>query len=413
MYSICRHLVSIWFLTLVAMVATSTSALAETDIEVSSIRIGAHNDYTRFVLDMNHQATPRIFTLADPYRVVIDLPEVEWTGDGVPAVSSKSLISGYRYGLFKPGNSRVVLDLKEPAKINQILNLSPDGTRGHRIVIDLRTIDREAFLATAGWPKEMIASAKPVQTPKPRPNNKRKTIVIDAGHGGMDPGTIGASGTHEKKVALAAAKALKKELLASGKYNVVLTREDDVFYSLPERVSIARAAHADLFISLHADSIGKKNVRGLSVYTLSEKASDREAAMLARKENRADVIAGVDMSHESADVSMILIELSQRETKNRSVQFTQFLVPQLAKNNKMLKNTHRFAGFHVLKAPDIPSVLIELGYLSNRADEKNLRSSKWRTQVAKSIARSVDNYFIAIENGLSPTQHASLFRAQD
>lgn len=371
-----------------------TLAMAK-DVRVQGIRVGTHPSYTRFVVDMDRDVNPRIFTLADPYRVVIDLPDAEWGFPTGGTERDRGVVAGYRVGHFRPGNSRIVIDLSGPGKIAQVLNLRPQGGKGHRLVIDIKATSRDVFLASAGWPKEPFNSGN--RSPgdgmggaTPRPN---WVVVIDPGHGGKDPGTISRSGTKEKTISLAAAKSLKRHLRAKGNYDVVLTRDRDVYPSLRDRVDTARREAADLFISLHADSIKHRKVRGASVYTLSENASDKEAAALAQKENRADIIAGVDMTRESFDVSKILIELSQRETKNRSVDFAQLLMPELSKNVPLLRRTHRFAGFAVLKAPDVPSVLVEMGYLSNREDERRLKDKASRDKIAISIASAVDAYF--------------------
>jgi len=386
-----------WVLCVSAVVALPAAFGA--DLKVSSIRVGNHGDYTRFVLDIDGDVEPGVFTLADPYRVVIDLPEVDWAQETQPSRDTKGLVAGYRFGLFQPGNARVVIDLNGPAEVGKIFTLKPEGERGHRLVIDLKSTDRTAFVTSAGWPKSLASKTpkKTVPVKDPRTRTGKYVVVIDPGHGGVDPGASGRSGVLEKDIALKVGKQLRDQLKASGRYKIVMTRDKDIFHSLTDRVDFAREAEADLFISLHADTIKSSKVRGAAVYTLSEKASDKEADALAQKENRSDVIAGVDISQESTDVSMILIELSQRETMNRSVHFAELLMPELSKETDLLRNTHRFAGFQVLKAPDVPSVLIELGYMSNRQDEKNLKSAKWRGKVAKSISVAVDQHFTAAE----------------
>ncbi|SEH33517.1 N-acetylmuramoyl-L-alanine amidase [Magnetospirillum fulvum] len=218
-------------------------------------------------------------------------------------------------------------------------------------------------------------------------------IVIDPGHGGVDPGAIGVSGVYEKHITLAMARELKTALEKSGRYRVHLTRDRDIFIRLRDRVAIARQYNPDLFISLHADAVQNPSIRGLSIYTLSQNASDNEAQALAEKENKADLIAGVDLSHETADVAGILIDLAQRETMNRSAGFASEMVDEVGQEFDLLDNTHRFAGFAVLKAPDLPSVLVEMGYLSNDYEEKQLRQPPYRARLAKSIARAIDRYF--------------------
>lgn len=218
-------------------------------------------------------------------------------------------------------------------------------------------------------------------------------MVIDPGHGGVDPGTIGVSGTEEKEITLAAAKELKRQLEIGGRYKAVLTRDSDIFLPLRERVQIARNAHAQLFISLHADSIGTRSFSGSSVYTLSEKASDAETAALAARENKADVIAGADLSDYPGEVAGILIDLAQRETKNDSIKYARLLTGQLDRNGHVLEHGLRAAGFAVLKAPDVPSVLLEMGYLSNPKEERELRDPRYRAKLMAAVKRATDAYF--------------------
>ena len=242
----------------------------------------------------------------------------------------------------------------------------------------------------------------PLLRPEPDQPARLPLVYIDPGHGGPDPGTIGHSGTFEKNVTLAVARELERQLLATGRYRVKLTRESDVFVALRERFAMARADGADIFISLHADSSFVGDPRGLSVYTLSETSSDAEAAALAAKENKADLIAGVDLTKQSNAVSSILIDLTQRETKNQSARFAELLVNELGRVTMLLPNTHRFAGFAVLKAPDIASVLIEMGYLSNVQDEALLLSPAHRAKLAGAMLRAIDGYFaILVASGKS------------
>ncbi len=242
----------------------------------------------------------------------------------------------------------------------------------------------------------------PLLRPAPAVPARLPLVYIDPGHGGPDPGTIGHSGTFEKNVTLAVARELERQLLATGRYRVKLTRESDVYVPLRERFFMARADQADIFISLHADSSFVGDPRGLSVYTLSETSSDAEAAALATKENKSDLIAGVDLTKQSTAVTSILIDLTQRETKNQSARFAELLVNELGRVTTLLPNTHRFAGFAVLKAPDIASVLIEMGYLSNVQDEALLLSPAHRAKLAGAMLRAVDGYFaILVASGKS------------
>ena len=369
---------------------------------ITKARVGAHGEITRFVLEADRAFPYRIFILTNPYRVVVDLPEVSWRAQPPRLNAAAGLVANYRYGLFRPGNSRVVIDVNAPVAIERHFFLASGTAQapGQRLVLDIRGITPAAF-ATA--PKSFASpkwkalaperAGKPATAPPRRRKGGRRVVVIDPGHGGVDPGAIGRTGIFEKHITFKVAKAVKRKLEATGRYRVLLTRNRDVYVSLRKRFKRAEDAGAELFISLHADTIKNRRIRGASVYTLSEKSSDKEAEALAAKENRADVIAGVDLSTQSDDVASILISLRQRNTMDESAHLARFLVKRLARNIKLLRNTHRFAGFAVLKSPDVPSVLVELGYLSNRKEERLLRSKKFRRRVALSILRAADEYF--------------------
>jgi N-acetylmuramoyl-L-alanine amidase len=267
------------------------------------------------------------------------------------------------------------------------------------LVIDLVEVSRTAYFAAPRGPLVSDPPLPRVQQaavpPAPvRPEgDRRPLIMLDAGHGGVDPGAIGVSGSYEKTLVLSYARELKRQIEKSGRYRVRLTRDSDVFIQLRDRVASAQAAEADVFISLHANAHRKKSLRGAAVYSLSEKASDAEAAALAAKENRADVIAGIDLSAQTEVVSKILIDLAQRETMNQSKIFANILVQKLAAVGPLLRNTHRSAGFAVLKSPTVPSVLVELGYLSNKKEERLLRSEDYRRNLSTAIIRAIDGYF--------------------
>jgi N-acetylmuramoyl-L-alanine amidase len=237
----------------------------------------------------------------------------------------------------------------------------------------------------------------PAPAPYHRPRGAKRVVVIDPGHGGIDPGATGVSGVHEKDITLAAARELKRQIDLGGHFRAVLTRTQDSFLPLRERVAIARANHADLFISLHADSIEAKGVSGSSVYTLSDRASDSEAAQLAAKENKADAIAGADLNAYPEEVAGILIDLAQRETRNDSNKYAHTLVVQLDQSGRVLEHSVRSAGFAVLKAPDVPSVLLEMGYLSNPNEERELRDPRYRAKLMGAIKRAIELYFAALD----------------
>jgi len=393
------------------------------------LRLHDHQTYTRFVIELDQGLHFEAFTLANPNRVVIDFPEIDWGVDENSPPPSTGIVQAVRYGLFQPGNSRVVLDLSAPGLITNAFLLRPTAGTPWRFVLDLKPTTVSTFLSRQGdknkisnsfgsdadeekklgtkFPESQdsmmrrsskgAARSDGVPVPKQKPNikvgSRKPVIVIDPGHGGVDPGAIGVSGTYEKSITLAAARQLKSRLAATGKYKAILTRNRDVSLRLRNRILVARRAGADIFVSLHADSIGNRNTRGLSVYTLSENASDKEAAALADRENKADLIIGMDLSNESSDVLNILIDLAQRESLNRAARLAAHLITQLRKVVNLLRNTHRFAGFTVLKAPDIPSVLVEMGYLSNRVDEKALLQPSYRLKLVSSIVQALDKYF--------------------
>ena len=371
---------------------------------VIGVELSETSSRTRFLLELSDPIEVKTFSLSNPDRLVVDLPEVLWRVSSEARPLGNGAVRSYRYGLFRKGNSRFVIDLNSPAKFETPQLLPPDGVYGFRLVLDLTPTTQEAFAENTGWPEAQTQTAAPVaetQRPAPAParNGAKKIIVVDAGHGGLDPGTHGKTGLQEKDIVLAVAKELRRSLEATGRYSVHLTRDSDVFIPLRERVSIARAAHGDLFVSLHADSNDRRSIRGASVYTLSESASDKEAGRLADKENMSDVIAGVDLSGENSPVASILIDLAQRDTMNRSARFAETVVSALPVATAVSSaNPHRSAGFAVLKAPDIPSALIELGYLSNAKDEGEMSTGSWRGRVAQAVARAIDRHF-SNENG--------------
>ena len=370
---------------------------------VSQIRIGEHPDKTRFVMELSEAPRYRVFALPDPFRVVIDLPELRWApgqgeGEGYP---KGGLVAAMRFGLFAPGTSRVVLDLRAPAQIKRVFVLPPAGNYPYRLVIDVVPVSRASFLAARAVPMvsdppldpAASAFAAPPQPPSQPRADERPTIVIDPGHGGIDPGSRSLTGVDEKKIALTYARALKRQLEAGGRYRVVLTRDKDIFIRLRDRIGFAERMEGDLFVSLHANNHDSSKIRGASVYTLSEQASDAEAEALAAKENKADIIAGINLGDQTEVVSKILIDLAQRETMNLSKQFANGLVGELGKVTKLLGNTHRSAGFAVLKSATVPSILIEIGYLSNKTEERLLRSKKHRIGVSRAIGAAIEAYF--------------------
>jgi N-acetylmuramoyl-L-alanine amidase len=407
-----------WILGLLFLIGGAAAAVAKPAI--TDARLGVEPGLTRVVISLTQRSDFRVFTLADPYRVVIDMSEVDWKVPSGTKLQGQGLVAGMRYGLFKAGTSRVVLDLMEPSEVARAEFVAPDKGEPLRLLIDLRPIPDTQFRAqlkttTAAYSAlaAIAPATKPAKTPSgaggtgagggalggaaakqpvEEPKRGKPLIVIDPGHGGIDPGAVGAT-INEKQLTLAVAKALKKELEDTGKFRVLLTRTTDVYIPLRDRFGLAREKGADLFISLHADSHNNPLTRGASVYTLSEKASDAESEALAAKENKSDIIAGVDLSKQSNVVSNILIDLAQRDTKNMSTRFASLLVRELKEQTMLLGNTHRYAGFAVLKAPDVPSVLVEMGYISSSKDEALLSSSSHQKRLARAVRQAVENYF--------------------
>ncbi len=360
----------------------------------AGVRIGDQNGATRFVIDLSENVKYTVSVIDDPYRVVIDLPVVTWQLSDADEKRRLGVIERFRFGRFDADTSRLVLDLGGPVEVARTFVLPPEGTYKYRLVVDLKPVSKEAFVpnrpAVQAAPPPQVAARPPITE---RPRNTKPVVVLDPGHGGVDPGALGTTGTREKDITLAMAKELKQTLEASGRFTVVLTRDTDIFIPLQQRVRLARDAGASLFMSLHADSVNVASISGASIYTLSEQASDKEAEALAAKENRADLIGGLDLGDQGNNVAAILISLAQRETMNLSARFASYLVPEFSKDWHLLRNTHRFAGFAVLKAPDVPSVLVELGYLSNPNDERALSRPAGRKPVVDAVARAVNRYF--------------------
>jgi len=385
-----------WFLLFGLSLGGVGTAFADI-ARVQNIRLGASEGSTRLVLEMSERVNFRVFSLDAPRRIVIDLPSMDWP-DVSTSPDPKGLINGLRFGQFTETQSRLVIDLNAPAIVSRSFVLNPASGFPHRLVVDLKVSSAQRFTEqvaadrAAKRAKAPAPIAPPVISQSPRKRNPKPVIVVDAGHGGVDPGASGRK-AREKQVTLTFSKELVRQLRNTGKYEVYQTRSRDIYIPLRQRVNIARKHQADLFISIHADAIKRKNVRGMSIYTLSETASDKEAAALARKENRSDIIVGIDFDDQPPEVADILIDLAQRETKNLSVKFANLVVKNARGATRLLERTHRFAGFRVLKAPDVPSVLIELGFLTNRSDEKQLLSASWRRKIAKSLVKSVNGFF--------------------
>lgn len=343
--------------------------------------------------------------LESPPRLVIDLAGLEFRLPPGAGQEGRGLVQRFRAGLLAPGQARIVLDLAGPARVVRSETEPRRGARPPRLVVDLAATDAATFAALARTPVAdgSRLKARIFDDQKVRPGGGVRTglpvIVIDPGHGGVDPGAIGPKNTYEKNVVLGVARRLRDVLKATGRYEVILTRNSDTFVSLAARVELSQRNGADLFISLHADALahvpGNDSVRGATIYTLSERASDEAARLLAEKENAADILAGVEEASTPTgeEVKGILFDLMRRETANFSAELAGLLVENLRSRVTLTRETHRSAAFQVLRQPQAPAVLIELGYLSNAADEQLLTSAAWQKKIAEGVATSVERYF--------------------
>lgn len=385
--------------------------------KIVDFRTADRHNYTRFVLETDQSVDYQLMTLSNPERLVIDVKNSSWN----VIYKNQHLSLGKHISLLRQNkrNSkdvRIVLDLKQKVKLLKPFVIEPSSHPNHRLVVDFVPMqavsqppssttqptfsqaNNQAAIMSNGKIVTPPISLSPAPKAKPLddPNHvvtKKPLVIIDAGHGGHDPGAIGRAGTYEKTITLSYGLALSKALEKTGRFRTYLTRDKDFYIPLKKRVKKAHSAEGDIFISLHADSHPNKKIGGLSVYTLSETASDKEAAALARKENKESDLGGLDINDESDDVASVLIGMVQRETKNNSARFAELLTDSLKGKVNLLPNTHRYAGFRVLTSAAIPSVLIELGYLSNRKEEKNLKSRSYQKRVVKGLVEGISRYF--------------------
>lgn len=417
---LCVVLIALWWAIPAAYAAEAPTVW---QVDIKSTKNG-----DIITLHLSRPVSYDSFALDNPDRLVMDFPVLDWHADNVLAGYRGALLKDVRVARFSPTTTRMVFDLNSPARLARVEVHNEGTNRPFLMVLSLQSEDGSAT-AVRDAPAQSVAS--PAPTPQAKPDwselveekapepvhvavplpadfpfknipipvlkdkvvFRKPVVVIDAGHGGKDPGAIGSSGTYEKIITLGYALELAEGLRRTGRYEVVLTRDNDSYVRLRERLAIGRRAKGDIFISLHADSAGNTDTRGLSIYTLSETASDKEAAALATRENKVDIIFNMDLSTEETDVTEILIDLAQRETKNKSKKLADTLLGELGKQVRLLPNTLRHAGFAVLKAPDVPSVLIEIGFLSNRKEEALLRSREFRDRVISALVNGVDRYF--------------------
>ncbi len=385
-------------------------------LDVVSIRFGAHPDKQRAVIELSKTSDFRAFVLTNPTRLVVDLPDIRWKAGNVPIPAGLS-VKDVRYGSLGGGISRLVLETTTPVLIQSAFMLPRKDGQLDRLVIDFRNTTPEIMASLENQIQGSLQGGQNTAKPSNKPSNKsvkskkpsqdltpmsgfssppreKPLVIIDPGHGGQDPGAIGATGIYEKTIVLAVGKELARQLENSGKYRVKMTRDSDIFIPLRQRVMIARKHKAALFLSLHADSIRNSSITGASVYTLSDKASDAETEKLAERENKSDLIAGVDLTHQEEDVANILIDLAARDTMNQSRFLAKTVIDQLDDTGvKVVDHNLRSAGFAVLKAMDIPSILVEMGYLTNRTEVEKLSSPAHRQKIVKALKASIDRYF--------------------
>ncbi len=396
---ICRFLVTV-FLVSVAVAQSGQGAFAADELAALTYQAAGDELRTRVVINFDHEPEVSTLLLGEPHRLVIDLPKAVFAFDK-KSLEPRGLIDNVRYGMISDARSRLIFTMKGPFSVERVDVLKNDNSPGYRLVADLVASSDRQFAdaiknqnaptaSTQVGPKgDRVASAAPMEVSKaPKPF----TVVVDAGHGGIDSGAESTGGIMEKDVTLMFARELRDQLTKIPGLRIEMTRDSDEFLRLPERVRIARQYEADLFISVHADTINQRNIRGATVYTVSDKASDAASRAMADRENKADAVAGVAFDNETPEIADILMDLTRRETHTFSLSFAKGVVRALKGDVNMINNPHRFAGFQVLRAPDVPSVLVEIGYLSNDEDAKLMLDPAWRTHVAERLAAAVGEF---------------------
>lgn len=366
--------------------------------QLMHIRFGKQDEKTvRFVAHLDKEVKTNVFSLQNPSRVVIDFSETSFSKDVSKRIDLPNiLVKKVRFGQANNKEARVVLELDTDMSFNKGFFLKPSEKNSeYRFVLDIKATGKKS--SSEPLKKQVVIDSSRTQKVKENieryKSGHKPIIVLDPGHGGADPGAISARGNYEKHLTLKMAKEVKTALERTGRYKVYMTRETDKALTLRGRMQFAHKQNADLFISIHADSAKNKKAKGLSVYTISEKASDKEAMMLAERENKADIILGMDLSNETKEVSNILIDLAKRDTMEKSSQYANMLVGEMASQVELVKNAHRFAGFVVLKSTNVPSVLLEIGYLSNKEEERLLHQTSYRARLTKAMVTAINRYF--------------------
>lgn len=405
-----RHLAIIFMSFLAALMllpvahskAQDTALLPKSILKIDGYKMAGDAQRMRIVIQFDRDPEFGWKLMRGPHRLMIETPGSLFTIDE-KELAPRGMVTSVNYGNVGSNHARIILSFDGAFAVERLDMLENEDDEGFRLVADIIATSEAEFEKAMAEQVETTASTR--TTPKSDrlnyalPDDRKFRIVIDPGHGGVDTGAKGVSGMLEKTITLAFALELKNRLDKTGLYDVFLTRDRDDFLRLDERVRIARQHEADLFISIHADAIRLKNVRGATVYTVSDKASDAEAAAKAIRENLADEIAGITIEEDHQEVTDILADLIRRETQSFSIRFARSLVGELSGAVEMIPtNPHRFAGFRVLRAPDVPSVLLELGYLSNEEDETLMRNPQWRAKAADSIAAAI-GIFAAARQG--------------
>lgn len=414
---VCAGAVMLWSFSLAAAQPT-----------VRDILVGSTFERTRVSIGVDATVPYQLYLLPNPDRLVVDMPSVSWTLDNRRLPQPGGVVRSVRYGHQTSAVSRIIFDLFEPVYVANAMLVDPTGGDQHSLELELRPVSGHATTfapelaygsgvrssalvtlpeasiqlankaeAASTLPVRKLSGDLPVPARRPEAPYRQKgkrVIVLDAGHGGKDPGAS-KHGIREKDITLASAKELKAALEATGRYEVHLTRSTDTYIKLRDRYEIGRELGADLFISIHADAHSQARARGASVYTLSDEASDKEAAALARRENKSDIIAGVAGTEKSEVLMTILLDLAQRETLNSSAQAAEIISEELSKTWVTKEKAHRFAGFAVLKAPDMPSLLLEMGYVTNAQDAEMLRTQSSRRGLIRGMVMALDRYFAA------------------
>ncbi|WP_081088859.1 N-acetylmuramoyl-L-alanine amidase [Agrobacterium vitis] len=386
----------LWLLACIVSGFAPAKAFSADRLAAFAARVAGDDARTRIVMDFDQKPETTVRYIGNPDRIVVDLPATVFAFPA-DALVARGLFRDIRFGSIDATHSRIVLTTARPAKLVLTDIRQNDEGQGFRLILDAEMTDNDTFsklVASQAWEADAYNNGKSPRIEQAAPATDGEFLIaVDAGHGGIDTGATGkTTNTPEKTVTLGFARALAAELNRQKGVKAFLTRDGDTFLSLSQRVTLARQKGANLFISLHADMLGQANIRGATVYTISDKASDHLAEAAAARENQSDEVGGVDASAEPQEVSDILADLTRRETQAFSIAMAKSVVTSFDGQINLINNPHRFAGFRVLQAQDVPSVLLELGFLSNKEDEKLLLDPAWRGKVVKLIAEAVKKY---------------------